>query len=617
MTKLAETNSQPDLAIDNTQGPHSFHIPVMGTGFTIDTPLRVARFGISSVISVGDDTLVEHMRKSHCEKNDLPFEAISDREEDYRSRRLTAYLNLVDSLVKQQTETLRSAPFEEGSEITRYFELLPETPLKQAYRDMCQTSDPVVRLQRQEALRKEVRAGNIDVNIMTKVDFAVMRNGEKMGPEHGVALTALRGFANSNLRSSIVFSAGMNRRLFSYAAGFEDFLPDETGRFKKRITLKVSDFRSALLQGKLLAKRGLWVSEYRIESGLNCGGHAFATKGFLMGPILEEFKQKKSELTTQLFAMYQRALKDRGATGLDIPPQVRITVQGGVGTSAEHSFLMKYYSVDGTGWGTPFLLVPEVTNVDPDHLDKLCNAGSEDVRLGEGSPLGVPFWALVTSASESVRLKRINKGRPGSECPKGYLMSNTEFTKAPICPASRIYQKRKLKELSTLDLPATEQEARQKSVLAKLCLCQDLAAGAMIKNKLDPDFNAAVCCGPGIVDFSQLTTLDKMVDHIYGRLSLLSGANRPHMFTRELGLYVDFLRDELEKTAVGLIDRGSDYFSEFAENLSSGIDYYRLLATHFGRRQQEVFLRELDALVLELEKLFPDAAKTLPAPGVA
>jgi len=31
--------------------PHSFHIPVMGTGFTIDTPLKVARYGISSVIS--------------------------------------------------------------------------------------------------------------------------------------------------------------------------------------------------------------------------------------------------------------------------------------------------------------------------------------------------------------------------------------------------------------------------------------------------------------------------------------------------------------------------------------------------------------------------------------
>ena len=34
-------------------------------------------------------------------------------------------------------------------------------------------------------------------------------------------------------------------------------------------------------------------------------------------------------------------------------------------------FLMKYYELDGTGWGTPFLLVPEATNVDNSHLEKL------------------------------------------------------------------------------------------------------------------------------------------------------------------------------------------------------------------------------------------------------
>ena len=44
----------------------------------------------------------------------------------------------------------------------------------------------------------------------------------------------------------------------------------------------MSDFRSALIQGKFLAKKGLEVAEFRIESGLNCGGHAFATDGHLM-----------------------------------------------------------------------------------------------------------------------------------------------------------------------------------------------------------------------------------------------------------------------------------------------------------------------------------------------
>src|SRR5690606_22426871 len=100
---------------------------------------------------------------------------------------------------------------------------------------------------------------------------------------------------NSDLCSSLVLSAGMNPRLYSYLEQFEAFYPDENGELKKKIALKVSDYRSAFIQGKFLAAKGLWVSEYRIESGLNCGGHAFATDGYLMGPILAEFRDKKEE----------------------------------------------------------------------------------------------------------------------------------------------------------------------------------------------------------------------------------------------------------------------------------------------------------------------------------
>jgi len=52
----------------------------------------------------------------------------------------------------------------------------------------------------------------------------------------------------------------------------------------------------AIIQGRFLAKKGIWVSEYRVESGLNCGGHAFATDGFLLGPVLEEFRNSKEQL---------------------------------------------------------------------------------------------------------------------------------------------------------------------------------------------------------------------------------------------------------------------------------------------------------------------------------
>lgn len=40
---------------------HTFSIPVMGLAYTIDSPIRMAHFGISSVISIMDDELIEKM----------------------------------------------------------------------------------------------------------------------------------------------------------------------------------------------------------------------------------------------------------------------------------------------------------------------------------------------------------------------------------------------------------------------------------------------------------------------------------------------------------------------------------------------------------------------------
>jgi len=73
---------------------HTFHIPVMGLGFTIDTPIKVARFGISSVMSIVEDELTEQMRAFYSKQYNLPYEAITAAEDDYRAKRVTAYLNM-------------------------------------------------------------------------------------------------------------------------------------------------------------------------------------------------------------------------------------------------------------------------------------------------------------------------------------------------------------------------------------------------------------------------------------------------------------------------------------------------------------------------------------------
>ena len=53
---------------------------------------------------------------------------------------------------------------------------------------------------------------------MTKVDKDNYKNGEKLPVEFNDAHAALRGFATSNLHSSVILSAGLNARLFSYMA---------------------------------------------------------------------------------------------------------------------------------------------------------------------------------------------------------------------------------------------------------------------------------------------------------------------------------------------------------------------------------------------------------------
>src|SRR5690606_22284272 len=111
----------------------------------------------------------------------------------------------------------------------------------------------------------------------------------------------------------------------------------------------------------------------------------------LLGPIMETFKTQREALYTELEKLCADALAAKQRPGFIAPPRQRITVQGGIGTADEDRFLRDYYQLDGTGWGSPFLLVPEATNVDDDTLGKLAHAQPDDFYLSDASPLGVPF----------------------------------------------------------------------------------------------------------------------------------------------------------------------------------------------------------------------------------
>ncbi|SMD12502.1 hypothetical protein [Pedobacter nyackensis] len=584
---------------------HTFHIPVLGLGYSIDTPLKVAKYGISSVVSIVDDELTERMRKYHATQNNEAYTPIDKKAVDSRASRITAYLNLLNKLVNKQFKSLLNEKPEAGTALEKYFELLPDhSVLKNSYNKVLTITDSQERALALESLKDKMKPGSIDVNIMSKVDKANYNmNDEYLGDDYTDALAAMRGFANSDLESSIIISAGLNPRLYSYMEKCADFYPDQSGILRKNVILKVSDFRSALIQAKILAKKGIWVSEFRVESGLNCGGHAFATEGFLLGPILEEFKEKRVALAAELYDIYAAALTAKGFTPCATPVQ-RITAQGGIGTAEEHQFLINYYQLDAAGWGSPFLLVPEATNVDDHTLTDLVNADHTDYYLSNSSPLGVLFNSFKKSSIEQQRLERIAKGRPGSPCTKKFLCTNTEFTALPICTASREYQNLKIKELQKQDLPEESYKQQFDHITEKVCLCEGLCASTYIKNDmLKPKENKAVsiCPGPNLAYFSGKYSLKEMVQHIYGKTNLLDNVARPNLFINELNLYVDYLKKDISDQLDELSVKKARYFTKFKEQLLLGIDYYRGLIPEL-KKQTNITLNEMQEQLLQAEQ---------------
>lgn len=570
----------------------------MGIGFTIDTPLKVSHLGIDSVISLVDDILIEKLRKMYCEKFEFPYQEISDKFEDFRAKRITSYLNLINDAAHKKFEELINSAHNTGKEIKEYLSLLPNAShLKEEFEKL--TINDLKSTEIKKWLKENLSMGSIDVNIMTKVDKDNYTKNDKLPNEFNDAHAALRGYAMSELNSSVILSAGMNPRLYSYLENFDDFFPDENGNIKKKIVLKVSDYRSALIQGKFLAKKGIWVSEYRIESGLNCGGHAFATDGYLMGPIMAEFRDNRQTYINEIYEILIPALANKGREVPKLNLSLKITAQGGVGTAEEHQFLMDHYKVDSVGWGTPFLLVPEATTVDKATLEQLVAAREEDLYLSDISPLGVPFHNLRGNTKDMEKQKNIDKDRPGSSCPKKFVALNKDYSEKGLCTASRQYQHLKIKELDGQDLTEKEYTGRLNKITEKSCTCVGLGTSALLAYGLDTKTEGSgvsICPGPNMAYYSKIMTLKEMVDHIYGRGNVIERTDRPHMFLKELGIYLEYLKNKIEESRESMNKKQEKYLLTFTHNLNEGIAYYQQL---FGSLKGQ-FENVKDSVLTEL-----------------
>ncbi|MNY11365.1 hypothetical protein D3C86_1443920 [compost metagenome] len=287
---------------------------------------------------------------------------------------------------------------------------------------------------------------------------------------------------------------------------------------------------------------------------------------------------------------------------------MRITVQGGIGNAQEQEFLLNYYEVDATGWGSPFLLVPEATTVDAHTLDLLEKSKEEDITLSHNSPLGVRFNYLRRTTSEIEKLQRIAFNKPGSPCTEKFLQTNTEFTDKPICTASIEYQKTKIEEIKNQDLSLAEKEKQIEAVLSKECLCIGLSNSAALNYNtffLKNLTAVTICPGPNIAYFDKKVSLKEMVDHIYGRIDLLANKYRPDLFTKELQLYVDYFKEQVDELTESFQEKKQKYVVEFKKNLEEGIDYYKKLAPALSEYKiGNKFEEGLKNAEKQLQKLF-------------
>ena len=580
---------------------HTFHIPVMGTAFTADSPLKVAHYGINTVIALADDVLLERLRKYYSDLNDIYYDEIKNNTVDYRADRITAYLDVVNKIVSDKFDEFTTSTKDKFEEVKKYFAMLPDSSdVKREFNKLIENSFSFEDLS--VWLKDNLSMGSIDVNIMTKVDKKNYFKKEELSSEYNDAHAGLRGYANSDLASSVIFSAGMNPRLYGYIAHFDDFFPDANGYIKKKIILKVSDYRSAIIQGKFLAKKGLWISEYRIESGLNCGGHAFATDGYLMGPILAEFRDRRQELVDELYAICKPALEANGKVVPNDTLAVTITAQGGVATAEEHDFLIDHYKLDTVGWGTPFLLVPEATTVDKATMKQLQEAKEKDLYLSNVSPLGVPFNNLRNSSKDVEKFQKIEEGKPGSPCPRKFLALSDEYGTQGVCTASRLFQKNKIEEKGISD-----------QITDKTCLCMGLAATAVINYGIETreSKGVSICPGPNMAYFNQELSLQDMSHHIYNGDEGIVRTDRPHMFVNELGMYLKYLSEKIEEHKEDWGRKSGRYLNGFTSNMNEGISYYQEMFSSIGdtfNSVKESAINSLNDAAVSMQKMGEEIA---------
>src|SRR5690606_12498497 len=101
---------------------HTFHIPVLVLGYSVDSPIKGSTVGIRWLASSVDYVMIERMRHYHTLQEGEAYVPIQPDEDDFPSRRITSYVNLMNRIIDHKFNDLQTQPFETGTDTTRYFE---------------------------------------------------------------------------------------------------------------------------------------------------------------------------------------------------------------------------------------------------------------------------------------------------------------------------------------------------------------------------------------------------------------------------------------------------------------------------------------------------------------
>jgi len=203
----------------------------------------------------------------------------------------------------------------------------------------------------------------------------------------------------------------------------------------------------------------------------------------------------------------------------------------------------------------------------------------------------------------------IRAGRPGSACPKRYAALNNEFDERGLCIASRKYQKIKIANLDKEGLSTDDYKKKYNQIVEKACICNGLGTSAMIANKMNTKVEGtgiSICPGPNMAYFSKKMSLKEIIDHIYGRSNMISRTDRPNMFVKELGIYIDYLKERIDETKTSMTVKQEKYFESFEKNLEAGISYYQKMFGEMKGKFEDAksnILRDLDMNLKALQNL--------------